>query len=88
MFPPTKGQGPEASFSDDQTKLTWHLGQVGPTKFDSFKKGKNLLLGNRLAFWSKLTQMPLKLCLGTEKPASGLRQSRELNYRTRLSYQA
>ena len=30
----------EADFSDDQIKLKWHLGQVGPTKFDSFKKGK------------------------------------------------
>ena len=30
----------EASFSDDQTKLKWHLGQVGPTKFDSFRNRK------------------------------------------------
>ena len=45
------GEGAEAGFSDDQTKLKQHLGQVEPTKFDSFKKRKNiLLLGNELAF--------------------------------------
>ena len=27
--------GFQASFSDEQTKLTWHLSQEGPTKFDS-----------------------------------------------------
>ena len=26
----------EAGFSDNQAKLKQHLGQVGPTKFDSF----------------------------------------------------
>ena len=42
----------EASFSDDQTVLKWHLGQVGPTKFDSFSNWKKFsVYGNELAFW-------------------------------------
>ena len=35
--------GAEACFSDDQTKLKWHLGQVGPTKCDSFMNRKKYI---------------------------------------------
>ena len=41
----------EAGFSDGQTKLRLHIGQVELTKFDSFKKGKKI---NELAFWGQL----------------------------------
>ena len=64
--------GSDACFSDNHTKLVlWHLGQVGPTKFDSVKKVKKLFYGNDLSFWSYLARMRLKFCLGTENPASG-----------------
>ena len=64
-----KNWAPEAGFSGNQTKLKWNLGQVGTTKFDSLKDEKILFLGNELAFWSYLAQVPLKFCLGTEQPA-------------------
>ena len=35
---------PEAGFSDDLSKLKLHLGRAGPTKFDSLKKEKILVL--------------------------------------------
>ena len=35
---------PKAGFSDDQTKLKWHLGQIGPAKLDSIKKENNFSL--------------------------------------------
>ena len=56
-------------FSDDQTKLKWHIDQVGPTKFDSFKKENVLLYGNKLHFWSYSAQLTRRFCLWTEKQA-------------------
>ena len=64
------GGVPEAGFSDDQTKLNWHIGQVRSSKLDSFKKGKSLLSENSLSFWPYLAQVLLKFCLETEKQAS------------------
>ena len=63
-------QESEAGFSNDQTKLKWQLGQLGPTKLDSLKKRKNLLNGNELSFWFYSAQVPNKFCLGTVKQAS------------------
>ena len=40
----------EAVFETTLTKLKWHLGQVGPTKFDSLKKKKKIIYGKELSF--------------------------------------
>ena len=44
VFPSLLLEGFEVGYSDDRTKLKWHLGQVGPARFDSFKKGKYLFI--------------------------------------------
>ena len=68
---------PEAGFSDDQTELNWHLGQVKPTKFGSFKKEKNIFfVGKNPLFgptWSKcqlssvwsLIPKQMEICFGS-----------------------
>ena len=61
---------PEAGFSDVKTKLKWHLGLVGLTKLDSFKKRKKIFnVETNCLFSSSLAQVPLKFCLGNEKHA-------------------
>ena len=58
----------EAGLLMGQTKLKWHLGQVGPKKFESLVMKQFFLL--YLTFWSYLAQVPLKFCLSLQK--SGL----------------
>ena len=61
----------EAGFSEDQTNLKWHLGQVGPTKFDHFREGKKSSFRERTSFlgptWPKFLHHHLLLTFETLK---------------------
>ena len=59
-------------FQTTTQNLSSTLAKQDPLSLIVLKKEKNILLGNKLAFWVLLGQMPLKFCLGTEKQASVL----------------